>query len=97
MFAAQPRNLNGQANALPLSHSSHRRLQSPFCHRCSGSPPVLRTSTMSPGRGIHVFRRANRLPVLATARSGRVNIVRRELCDVESELVAADADQIAAS
>jgi hypothetical protein len=39
----------------------------------------------------------NRSPVLATARSGRVNIVRRELCDVESELVAADADQIAAS
>lgn len=31
------------------AHWSHGILQSPFCHNCSGLPPVLRTSTTSPG------------------------------------------------
>ena len=39
-----------QCSALPLSHSLQGSVQSPFCHTCSGGPPVLRTSTTSPGR-----------------------------------------------
>jgi hypothetical protein len=38
-----------QDRALPLRHSAHGTLQSPFCFSCNGGPPVLRTSTMSPG------------------------------------------------
>jgi hypothetical protein len=39
----------GQDRALPLRHWSHGTLQSPFCRSCNGWPPVLRTSTTSPG------------------------------------------------
>ena len=38
-----------QVRALPACHWSHGTDQSPFCHSSSGAPPVLRTSTMSPG------------------------------------------------
>lgn len=36
-------------NALPLRHSSQLIVQSPFCSIFSGGPPVLCTSTTSPG------------------------------------------------
>ena len=36
-------------SALPLRQSFHGTLQSPPCASVSGGPPVLRTSTMSPG------------------------------------------------
>ena len=35
-------------SALPLSHSAHGIVQSPFCQICSPGPPVLRISTISP-------------------------------------------------
>ncbi len=54
---ARPRSVrrNGGAgyeergSALPLRHSSQLSVQSPFCSIFSRSPPVLCTSTTSPG------------------------------------------------
>ena len=44
-----PSAADSQCSALPLSHSLHGSVQSPFCVSGSGGPPVLRTSTTSPG------------------------------------------------
>ena len=41
--------VRAQDRALPVRHWSHGTLQSPFCRSCNGGPPVLRTSTTSPG------------------------------------------------
>src|SRR6478752_9066517 len=38
-----------QDRALPLRHSAHGTVQSPFCDTFNGGPPVLCTSTTSPG------------------------------------------------
>jgi hypothetical protein len=47
---ARPQRNTAQVfSALPLRQSSHGTLQSPPCLSVSGGPPVLRTSTMSPG------------------------------------------------
>src|SRR5262245_55162430 len=38
-----------QDRALPFRHSAHGTVQSPFCFSVNGGPPVLCTSTTSPG------------------------------------------------